>query len=127
MLREKERSARVRVGMKGRAGAAYRPRTIKRMPVMILKISQMMLKITEKITRILLAITLLCSCGGAGKPSGIPEDTTPKGPAGGLSDARNRKAIIEQLGSRYQQSASGQYRKRIASVAPFKMAICLRP
>lgn len=41
----------------------------------------------------------------------------------GLASAANRKAIIAELGKNYQKSASGQYRKRIATIAPFKIQL----
>ncbi|QEC72718.1 redoxin domain-containing protein [Arachidicoccus ginsenosidivorans] len=41
----------------------------------------------------------------------------------GLASADNRKAIIAELGKNYQKSANGQYRKRIATIAPFKIQL----
>lgn len=49
--------------------------------------------------------------------------TTVSSADSGLASAANRKAIIAELGKNYQKSASGQYRKRIDTIAPFNIQL----
>ena len=44
-------------------------------------------------------------------------------PGGGLANADNRKVIIAQLGKQYKKSVGGKWKKKIDSIAPFKIQL----
>lgn len=70
-------------------------------------------------------VTGFCACGGTDNNKTIQpsNNKTTDSTDAGLASAANRKAIIQQLGKNYQKSAGGQYRKRIAKIAPFKIQL----